>query len=580
MFRIHQWTIHARIYATLAVAFLLITGFGGGAVKTLLDGKVSLANVAQLHVPKSIYLSGLYDSLNKHHLDPAAYVTSTQPEREALKIAFGEAMAMCRDMAIKIAAYELNSTARAMIAEITQKLDLADQAAILYMSVIDEARTPYVSEQAAVEGLAQSLRDAKQAVFTMLLYAQQNILIQSIRLEANIDDALRFVNIGIACVLLITGLFTLYVGRVTRKQLRDLGAQLANGASHTAASATDILFGSQRLAIGATQQAAGIEEISASLEQLATMTRITASNAANASTHTKEARDSASAGSETMNDMNKAMSAIESSSAEVAKIVKGINEIAFQTNLLALNAAVEAARAGVAGSGFAVVADEVRSLAQRSAAAARETAEKIETSIANSRRGTKSCGALEKALLEIVEKTRLADGLVSEIAVAASEQSTGIVQITSAITQMNDVTQGNARNADAAASTAKDMNEQALHSEELVSMLMRLVHSGTGNLSNKPASTKPPAMPAVASQISHSAARLQARLQTSALQSRPVKPVKPAQSASNANVLSEMDGQTLQSKMPMPPADLSVNVKRPPTSRRSPSIDDEFENFR
>jgi len=120
---------------------------------------------------------------------------------------------------------------------------------------------------------------------------------------------------------------------------------------------------------------------------MSAMIRSTAGNAAQAKDLAVQARSAAEAGARTMLDMNAAMRAIEDSSAEVAKIVKDIDEIAFQTNILALNAAVEAARAGTAGAGFAVVADEVRSLAQRSAAAARETAAKIEAAIASSRLG-------------------------------------------------------------------------------------------------------------------------------------------------------------------------------------------------
>jgi methyl-accepting chemotaxis protein len=176
-----------------------------------------------------------------------------------------------------------------------------------------------------------------------------------------------------------------------------------------------------------------------------------------------------------MLEMNTAMHAIEASSAEVAKIVKNIDEIAFQTNILALNAAVEAARAGEAGAGFAVVADEVRSLAQRSAAAAKETADKIEAAIINSKRGSSSCEKVGDSLAEIVQKVAAADGLVAEIATAAKEQSQGIQQVGVAMTQMDKVTQGNAASAQQSASAAEELNSQAHHMQENVRALRELV---------------------------------------------------------------------------------------------------------
>ena len=142
------------------------------------------------------------------------------------------------------------------------------------------------------------------------------------------------------------------------------------------------------------------------------MIRSTADNAEKAKSLAGEAHAVAQAGSRTMVEMTQAMAAIDSSSAEVAKIVKNIDEIAFQTNILALNAAVEAARAGEAGAGFAVVADEVRSLAQRSAAAAKETADKIEAAIASSRNGSVSCAKVGESLTQIANKVSSTDALV------------------------------------------------------------------------------------------------------------------------------------------------------------------------
>jgi len=197
----------------------------------------------------------------------------------------------------------------------------------------------------------------------------------------------------------------------------------------------------------------------------------------------------AQAGSRTMVEMNQAMAAIDTSSAEVAKIVKNIDEIAFQTNILALNAAVEAARAGEAGAGFAVVADEVRSLAQRSAAAAKETANKIEAAIASSRNGSLSCAKVGESLAQISNKVSSTDGLVAEIAMAAREQAQGIEQINTAINQMDQVTQSNSASAEESASAAEELDAQAASLKDMVGTLRQLV-GGAATLS---APTPPPA---------------------------------------------------------------------------------------
>ena len=210
------------------------------------------------------------------------------------------------------------------------------------------------------------------------------------------------------------------------------------------------------------------------------MIRSTADNADKAKTFANQARDAAQSGATTMGDMNDAMRAIEVSSAEVAKIVKDIDEIAFQTNILALNAAVEAARAGEAGAGFAVVADEVRALAQRSAAAAKETAGKIEAAITNSRRGSTSCGRLGEALGEIVRTVGAADGLVAEIAMAAKEQAQGIRQVGVAMAQMDQVTQGNSANAEQSAGAAEELKSQALSLPSTVDVLRALAGRAAG----------------------------------------------------------------------------------------------------
>ena len=178
------------------------------------------------------------------------------------------------------------------------------------------------------------------------------------------------------------------------------------------------------------------------------------------------------------------MTAIDASGAEVAKIVKNIDEIAFQTNILALNAAVEAARAGEAGAGFAVVADEVRSLAQRSAAAARETADKIDAAIANSRRGAECTAQVGRALEQITDKVTATDSLVGEIAGAASEQAQGIGQVGIAVNQMEQIAQSNSISSEESAAAAEQLDAQAEMMKALVGRLRALVSGGSASASN------------------------------------------------------------------------------------------------
>ena len=266
--------------------------------------------------------------------------------------------------------------------------------------------------------------------------------------------------------------------RAVSGALGSISDSLEEGATQTASASGQLSAASQSLAEGCNEQGSSVAETSAALEEMSVMIRNTADNAEKAKAFANQARVAAQSGAQTMVDMNTAMHAIEASSAEVAKIVKNIDEIAFQTNILALNAAVEAARAGEAGAGFAVVADEVRSLAQRSAAAAKETAEKIEAAIANSQRGSVSCGKVGESLDEIVRKVAAADALVAEISTAAKEQSQGIQQVGTAMTQLDKVTQGNATNAQQSASAAEQLNSQAHTMQDTVAYLRSLV---TGN---------------------------------------------------------------------------------------------------
>ena len=251
---------------------------------------------------------------------------------------------------------------------------------------------------------------------------------------------------------------------------------LVTESSNTHGAASTVAEVSQSMADGASRQAASLEESSASLHEMASMTQRNTESAQSAKTLAAEARSTADAGARDMAAMKTAMTAIRVSSNEISKIIKTIDEIAFQTNILALNAAVEAARAGEAGAGFAVVAEEVRSLAQRSAQAARETATKIADASAKSEQGVTISGQVAASLDGIVERIRQLDEMVGGIAQASIEQSEGITQLNQAVAGMDQITQSNAALAEQSASAAQEMQTQAAQVRSAVGDLMRMVN--------------------------------------------------------------------------------------------------------
>jgi hypothetical protein len=285
-------------------------------------------------------------------------------------------------------------------------------------------------------------------------------------------------------VVVVAAILLLVTRRVSRS-LRQATEQLTQEAESASQTSQKFRQSSQSLAEGAGDQAASLEEASASLGEMSTMTKRNAEHASAAKTLAGQTRQAAEAGAASMQEMCAAMAGIKDASDGISKIIKTIDEIAFQTNILALNAAVEAARAGEAGMGFAVVADEVRRLAQRSAQAAQETAQRIQDSIGKSDLGAQLSERVSTNFVDIVSRARQTDDLTAQIAHASVEQNQGLQQIADATNRMEGITQRNAATASEGAEAAEELTAQASRVRDAVQQLSDILGQ------RRPASTVP-----------------------------------------------------------------------------------------
>ncbi len=249
----------------------------------------------------------------------------------------------------------------------------------------------------------------------------------------------------------------------------DVMRRIGLSADHVASGSDQVSAGAQALSQGATEQASAVEELAASISSISGQVTETAQNAGNASAKVEQVGGLMDQCDTQMKEMVSAMDEISDNSKQISHIIKTIEDIAFQTNILSLNAAVEAARAGEAGKGFAVVADEVRSLASKSAAAAKDTADLIEAAVRSVGKGAVIAENTAATLSAVSDNARETAEMVEKIATAAQHQSESIMQISTGIDQISIVVQTNSATSQESAASSEEMSAQAQVLREMVS---------------------------------------------------------------------------------------------------------------
>jgi methyl-accepting chemotaxis protein len=245
----------------------------------------------------------------------------------------------------------------------------------------------------------------------------------------------------------------------------------------------EIACGNHDLSTRTERQAGSLEETASAIDSLTAAVRQNAEHAREACRLAATASSMAQKGGNAVLDAVKTMESIRASSRKVVEIIGVIDSISFQTNILALNAAVEAARAGEQGRGFAVVASEVRTLAQRSAAAAKEIKQLIAESVATIDSGAASVGQAGHSMGDIVTSVQQVNTIIDRISAASAEQAQGIAEVNQAVGQIDDVTQQNAALVEQAAAAAESLQEQTINLSRAVALF---------ELDERPAAVTPP----------------------------------------------------------------------------------------
>ena len=370
------------------------------------------------------------------------------------------------DLAIELGSVDVNTGTAAM--------QTADQA---YLEMAKNLEALVESERKIAEEIFELTRASYQTAWiTMLVLAIAAVVVSLLAAAIQSRSIVSRLRLAITSAeALARGDLTQHVSADSRDEVGNMLAALANSTEQLArlvgtvrqitesvsAASSGIARGNQNLSERTEAQASSLEQTAASLEELTTTVRQNVDSARQATQLASAASGAAGKGGQVVGKVVETMTGITGSSKKISEITAVIDGIAFQTNILALNAAVEAARAGEQGRGFAVVASEVRSLAQRSAAAAKEIKGLIEESVRRIESGSQLVAEAGSAMREIVGAVKQVTEIIGTIAAASQEQSGGIDQVNQAMSQIDGVTQQNAALVEEAAAAAASLQDQA-----------------------------------------------------------------------------------------------------------------------
>lgn len=348
-----------------------------------------------------------------------------------------------------------------------------DEAQALY-STVKKGDPDLKAKEEALEKKGEAIKSNLETM------SQEYTNILQVRLQDFVRDSSsqRNLNLGIFLGVVILSLILIYVviKRQIYRPLQQVAVAISDGAINVADASRQVSNAGQLLSDGASNQASAIEETSSSLNEMAAMIKQNALNAGETDKLMKKnTHEVLQQANEAMGRLVKSIDDISSASESTRRIIKTIDEIAFQTNLLALNAAVEAARAGEAGAGFAVVADEVRALAMRAAEAAKETTRLIDNTIQTVNQGKGYATETQSAFGQNLDLSNKATTLVSEIAAASNEQSSGIEQMNHAMASIDQVVQEMASSAEETAGASEELNAQSDAMKGIASELVAML---------------------------------------------------------------------------------------------------------